>query len=428
MAPATETTSAQATMLTDNSYLQNNNSNSMVSRSSSAAVSVEPNVKTRLYHVWKGNNKFLCGGRLVFGQDASSLFLTSFLIGGPAILFLIRMLLSLNKEDPHFSNPVLIGGAVLTVLDFLFLFMTSGRDPGIIPRNAQPPELDEPLDINVSSMEWVNNRAPNLKLPRVKDVIVNGHTVKVKFCDTCLLYRPPRASHCSICNNCVQKFDHHCPWVGQCIGSRNYPFFIMFISTSTLLCIYVFAFSWVNLLRQKGGVWDNMSRDILSVTLIVYCFIAVWFVGGLTVFHLYLISTNQTTYENFRYRYDKKENPYTKGILANFKELSCARIPKKLVNFREWVVVEDEIPDESYTSDLERGFISSKHKFDMEMGTMYGKDGMRIPSILKEMDYSGFDDDLKKKGGEKEGEYDIFVPVDQMKSKTGGGNANAEKQ
>lgn len=109
--------------------------------------------------------------------------------------------------------------SLVDVQAFIFLFMTSGRDPGIIPRNSQPPESDEALDANTPSMEWVNNKTPNLKLPRVKDVIVNGHTVKVKFCDTCLLYRPPRASHCSICNNCVQKFDHHCPWVGQCIGS-----------------------------------------------------------------------------------------------------------------------------------------------------------------------------------------------------------------
>ncbi|KAH1069611.1 hypothetical protein AAZX31_03G104700 [Glycine max] len=413
-------------MFTNNSYLQNNNN--LASPYPSRAVSVESsNVKKRLYQAWKGNNKFLCGGRLVFGQDASSLFLTSFLIGGPATTFCIRMLASLKEEDPHFSNPVLIGGVILTVLDFIFLFMTSGRDPGIIPRNAHPPELDEPLDINTPSMEWVNNRAPNLKLPRVKDVLVNGHTVKVKFCDTCLLYRPPRASHCSICNNCVQKFDHHCPWVGQCIGSRNYPFFILFISSSTLLCIYVFAFSWVNILRQEGRLWVNMSHDIISVTLIVYCFIAIWFVGGLTVFHLYLISTNQTTYENFRYRYDKKENPFTKGIWTNFKELSCAKIPSKLVNFREWVTIEDDIQDESYTSDLEKGFISSKHKFDMEMGTIYGKDGMRVPSILKELDYNGIDDDMKK-AGEKEGAYDIFVPADPLKSKTGGANAHEEKQ
>jgi hypothetical protein len=102
--------------------------------------------------------------------------------------------------------------------DFVFLFMTSGRDPGIIPRNCQPPESDESVGIPSQSMEWVNNKITDVKLPRTKDLIVNGHSIKVKFCDTCLLYRPPRASHCSICNNCIQKFDHHCPWVGQCIG------------------------------------------------------------------------------------------------------------------------------------------------------------------------------------------------------------------
>ncbi|KAK2416392.1 DHHC-type zinc finger family protein [Trifolium repens] len=392
--------------------MNTSNNNLASSPSPSVAVSVEPSKTRRLYQVWKGNNKFLFGGRLVFGHDASSLFLTSFLIGGPAITFCIRMLLIMKEEDTLFNHLVLTGGVILTILDFMFLFMTSGRDPGIIPRNSQLPDSDESCHTNTASMEWVNNRTPNLKLPRVKDVVVNGHTVKVKFCDTCLLYRPPRASHCSICNNCVQKFDHHCPWVGQCIGSRNYPFFILFISSSTLLCIYVFSVSWVTLLHQKGSLWSNMSRDVLSVTLIAYCFIAVWFVGGLTVFHLYLISTNQTTYENFRYRYDKKENPYTKGIVANFKELSCSKIPSPLINFREWVAEEEDILDESFTSDLEKGFISSKQKFDMDMG-LYGKDGMRVPGILQDLDYNGIEDQLKKKVGGKDATFEIFVPVDQ---------------
>ena len=78
---------------------------------------------------------------------------------------------------------------------------------------------------------------------------------------------------------------------------RNYRFFFMFVFSTTLLCIYVFAFCWVYIRRIMAGeqtsVWKAMIKTPASIVLIVYTFISMWFVGGLTAFHLYLISTNQ---------------------------------------------------------------------------------------------------------------------------------------
>lgn len=366
--------------------------------------------RKRLYKVWKGSNIFFCGGRLIFGPDVASLFLSILLVGGPAIAFCIKMYCNVKRdEDGGLWYPVLVVGLILTVLVITFLFLTSTRDPGIVPRNTTPPELDEALDLNTPSMEWVNGRTPHLTLPRTKDVTVNGHTVKVKYCDTCLLYRPPRCSHCSICNNCVQRFDHHCPWVGQCIGMRNYRFFYMFISTSTILCIYVFVFSWISIIKRKGTIWKAMSEDILSDFLVVYCFIAVWFVGGLSIFHFYLISTNQTTYENFRYRYDKKENPYNRGIINNLKEVFLSKIPSSKNDFRAFVQEDENMMMVPTTPNLVRGMTSSKEKIDIEMGSKLTEEsGRSLPEMLRNLDYDEMEDNLKNKEGNCRSESETF--------------------
>lgn len=386
----------------------------------------------RLYQVWKGSNKFFCGGRLIFGPDAASLLLTMLLICGPAITFcgqIISKIHSYNKTEhqddpshqPILGFPVLFVTMVILILDLFFLFMTSGRDPGIVPRNLRPPEADEAFDMTTPSMEWISGRTPHLRLPRTREVLVGGFPVKVKYCDTCLLYRPPRASHCSICNNCVQKFDHHCPWVGQCIGLRNYRFFFLFISTSTFLCIYVFIFSWLNIIGETKShyhsIRESIKREVLSLVFIVYTFIAVWFVGGLTVFHLYLISTNQTTYENFRYRYDKKENPYNKGALGNFKELFFSKIPHSMNDFRSWVI-EDTAEIGPCSPNIGMDITNPMGGNDREMGSKPDSNSP-IPRMLQNLDYDAINENLNRKDRHQDDAVDplafhmIQEPTDQ---------------
>jgi len=45
----------------------------------------------------------------------------------------------------------------------------------------------------------------------------------------------------------------------------------------------------------------------------------------------------QSTYENFKYRYDPQTNPYNRGIFNNFKEVFCTRIPPSKNKFRSKV-------------------------------------------------------------------------------------------
>ncbi|KAF4390571.1 hypothetical protein F8388_006068 [Cannabis sativa] len=214
----------------------------------------------RVYQVWKGNNRFFLKGRLIFGPDVRSLYLTIFLIVTPVILFSAFVSQTPINGRHSLGNLIVIICVVFTIYVIFLLFLTSARDPGIIPRNQHPPEGER----DWGAASHADNRGAGAGAgPPTKDVMVNGSVVKVKYCQTCLLYRPPRCSHCSICNNCVERFDHHCPWVGQCIG--------------------------------------------------------------------------KTTYENFRYRYEGKVNPYNRGCVGNFVEVFLSRIPKSKNKFREKV-------------------------------------------------------------------------------------------
>ena len=58
-----------------------------------------------------------------------------------------------------------------------------------------------------------------------------------EVCFTCKVIVLPRSRHCNICQVCVDRFDHHCQWLNNCVGSRNHGYFLVFVFTQT---IYLF--------------------------------------------------------------------------------------------------------------------------------------------------------------------------------------------
>lgn len=56
-----------------------------------------------------------------------------------------------------------------------------------------------------------------------------------QLCPDCCTIRTSRSRHCSVCGHCVERFDHHCPWINNCVGVRNHNYFFFYIVFQMLL-------------------------------------------------------------------------------------------------------------------------------------------------------------------------------------------------
>ena len=260
-----------------------------------------------------GNNKFLCNNKILVGTKYYHLLYSFLFLTLPTSVFISSMI-KINTS----SSIALTVIVLLFFIPIIYGLLKGGtRDPGIIERNNEYASY--------------NNKKNTIKIN------IKGHMVNLNYCYTCFHFRPPRTSHCAECDNCVEKFDHHCLWMGTCVGKRNYKYFYLVLSLTTILSlIQIFSCVGFIVYKLKEENVKNILYIIISLScvgffdLMFFCF----FLVKLFVVHSWLLTQGLTFYEYLKKKYytylDIK--PYSFGFWRNIKQRLFAEIPDSRLN------------------------------------------------------------------------------------------------
>ncbi|XP_010266962.1 PREDICTED: protein S-acyltransferase 10 [Nelumbo nucifera] len=262
------------------------------------------------------------------------------------VLFLFDTnLIQKTKEEPWYIAIYLL----VFVATLAQYFFTSGSSPGYVidamragneshatfrktsmtskrSASSQSGSFTIPIEENQpGKITPGNNTTSWAKL--VMDMYPHGSSVRNWTCMYCNIVQPPRVKHCHDCDKCVLQFDHHCLWLGTCIGQGNHCRFWWYIAEETTLCI------WTGILYityLKANIARAWWKDGIMILLLVALSICLIFLLLLLLFHSYLVLTNQTTYELVRRRripylrgIPERVYPFSKGICRNLYNFCC---------------------------------------------------------------------------------------------------------
>ncbi len=216
--------------------------------------------------VWPGRGKPICGGSCLVGPDCSRTVLTFLLISIPGCACLGLPAWKLLEED---NIPgIFVAGCVLLLLTLTLMIAVSMSNPGFIPRQSAYFSTGPIGALPLASL--------GVEPTKFMEIPVNGVQIRMKFCKTCSLMRPPRTSHCGTCGVCVERFDHHCPWVGNCIGKKNYGLFLTFLWFIVVNQGFMWGLCLFHILKSKreDEEWDRtIKKEIPEIVLGGYSFL-----------------------------------------------------------------------------------------------------------------------------------------------------------
>jgi len=217
-----------------------------------------------------------CTGKTyVTGPEQTTFIVGLSLIIGIAVTYIVFVLPYLVAELNVIFCIVFGWSSIVNVSTMLLAAFTN---PGIYPRRSAG-QIDELLKEKGITSDPYRHRGGYRVIDALeRKLSVKGQKVTVKYCTTCHFWRPPRASHCNVCDNCVANFDHHCGWIGNCVGKGNYRYFVIFVGMTTFNILFILATcithivlhiqSYKDRMEESGTKynWEDAARATLSDT------------------------------------------------------------------------------------------------------------------------------------------------------------------
>ncbi|CAD8090952.1 unnamed protein product [Paramecium primaurelia] len=146
------------------------------------------------------------------------------------------------------------------------------------------------------------------------------------ICPECVCVKAPRSKHCDICQSCVLVYDHHCPWVDNCIGQNNHFQFYIFVLLLCLDITFTLATQFYFVIQQihnHGGIKDSFIilfiLSLFSIIIMLLFLFPLWLLLYIQTMNLL---TGQTTYEKYSQSI-KKSNSQSNISCNNCLQMCC---------------------------------------------------------------------------------------------------------
>lgn len=188
-------------------------------------------------------------------------------------------------------SPVVVRSPVLStlVLGLYTYYKLISEGPG------SPLEYSELVVKDVAAAENGTELPPEFLSRRS---ITSKRDGRFRLCRTCHVWKPDRCHHCSACNRCILRMDHHCPWLPDCVGFRNQKYFIQFLMYATLYAFNVLIFDTIQLyIWFHQGDYERQLIDLVLFSVWLLAFAVSIALSCFTGFSIYQVAHNQTTIE-----------------------------------------------------------------------------------------------------------------------------------